>query len=373
MSKRQMIACTLGLAVAASAAAAAEPRTKPHILMDGIENWKAEMFCGNAGVRGFVQGPKLEGAASGIMAFDSRGNAYMACETFIQIVTPDGQARVLTGTPDVAGNSDGLPGQATFGNALDIALASDDLLYVADGASLTLRKIERRNGAWVTETVAGMPGVNGHRDGPGAQALFTTPFESLTVDEKGVVYLLDGDWLRKFENEVVTTLNAGSGYRNGPLAQALFQRSQGRQHGMTYDGQGHLYIADKLNMAIRKVDLKTREVTTIAGTLPDVPKDRPCDGPALEARFNSAGGPNMIFYNKVHDCLITRSDDETVIRIIKDGWMKTFGPAPGKNEELVGPWKDVAGGVPCGIDKDGNVYVMASCVRVVRCAKEVAK
>ncbi|MGQ9660838.1 MAG: hypothetical protein ACUVWX_00690 [Kiritimatiellia bacterium] len=273
----------------------------------------------------------------------------------------------------MAGNTDGPPEQATFGNAIDIALVNDNLLYVADAANLTLRKIERRNGIWYTETVAGIPGTNGHRDGPGQETLFTTPFDSLTVDEKGTVYLLDGDWLRKYENGAVTTLNAGSGYRNGPLAQALICRSQGRQHGLTYDGNGNLYIADKLNMAIRKVDLKKQEMTTIAGTLPDVPKDRPRDGLALEARFHPGGGPNMIFYNKRYDCLIARSDDEEVIRIIKDGWIKTFGPAPGRHTALVGPWKSVVGGVPCSVDEAGNVYVMGSqCIRRIRNLKGVA-
>ena len=370
MKARFLLMLLLGSASAALSAAE-EPKT---ILMDGIDDWRAEMFCGSPAVRGFVQGPKLQGAVPGILAFDSQGNAYAACETFIQIITRDGQARLLTGAPDIVGNTDGPPGKATFGNAIDIALVNDDLLYVVDAANLTLRRLQRRGGVWHTETVAGVPGVKGHRDGPGRQALFTTPFESLAADEKGVIYLLDGDWLRKYENGAVTTLNGGSGYRNGPLGQALFQRSQGRQHGLTYDGRGNLYLADKLNMAIRKVDLRKQEVTTVAGTPPDVPKDRPRDGPALEARFHPGGGPNMIFYNPVHDCLIARSDDESVIRIIKDGWMKTFGPAPGRHDALVGPWKAVSGGVPCGIDAAGSVYVMGSqCIRAVRCTKGAGK
>jgi hypothetical protein len=345
------------------------------ILMDGIDDWRAEVFAGNPKVRGFVQGPKLESAASGILAFDSQGNAYVACETFIEIITKDGQARVLTGAPGISGNTDGPPGKAAFGDAIDIALVNDNLLYVVDASSLTLRKIERRDGVWQTETVAGRPGVNGHHDGRGKEALFTTPFESLTVDENGVVYLLDGDWLRKFENGAVTTLNGGSGYRNGPLAQALISRSQGLRHGLTYDGNGNLYIADKLNMAIRKVDLKKKEMTTIAGVLPGEPKTMTRDGKALEARFHPGGGPNMIFYNAKLDCLIARSDDESVIRIIKDGFVKTFGPVPAaKDPPVTGQWKNTVGGAPCGVDKDGNVYVMGSqCIRVVSRAKGAEK
>jgi len=354
------------LVLALAAACARGEDASPCTLMDGIENWEARVFAGAPEIRGFVQGAKNECAVSGIMAFDSRGNAYVTGDHVIQIITPDGQARVLTGAPNLGGNSDGPPGQATFGLAIDLVLIDDALIYVVDAANLTLRRLTCREGVWHTETVAGTPGVNGHRDGPGRQALFTTPFDSITADETGAVYLLDGNWLRKFDKGVVTTLNAGSGYRNGPLAQALFQRSQGRQHGMTYDGKGNLYIADKLNMCIRKVDLKSREVSTLAGVLPGQPHAMPRDGPALEARFHSGGGPNMIFYNQAMDALIARSDDENSIRIIKDGWVKTFGPAPGKGKGLTGPWKDAIGGVPCGIDREGGVYVMgAQCIRLV--------
>ena len=349
----------------------------PFILMDGIDDWRAEIFCGNPAVRGFVQGPKLQGAASGIIVFDSQGNGYVACESFVQVVSKDGQARILTGQPDITGNTDGPPGVATFGNAIDIAIANDNLLFVADAANLTLRKIERRpDGRWHTTTVAGVPGVKGHRDGPGRQALFMSVFDSLTIDANGVVFLFDGDWIRTFDNGVVTTLNpeGGTGYENGPLTKARFAHSQGRQHGLTCDGKGNLYVADKVNMAIRKVDLTNSEVTTFAGVLPGLPKDRPRDGKALDARFHPGGGPNMIFYNARLDALICRSDDESAIRIIKDGYMKTFGPGPGKHEAEVGPWKDAAGGVPCGIDSDGNVYVMGSgCIRVVKQTKGTGK
>ena len=354
------------LLVIGAAALAADAQTT--ILMEDIDQWTARMYAGNPKVRAFVQGPKLETGLSGMLAFDSKGNAYAACETFIALLTADGQALLLTGQPGLAGNTDGPPGLATFGNAIDIAIAGDDVLYVVDAANLTLRKIERIDGVWQTRTVAGQAGVNGHRDGPGPQALFTSVFDSLTIDQDGVIYLFDGDWLRKFENGVLTTLNpeGGTGYVNGPLTKARFAHSQGRQHGLTCDGRGNLYVADKVNMAIRKVDLKKGEVTTFAGVLPGLPRTRPRDGKLLEARFHPGGGPNMIFYNKRLDSFICRSDDERVIRIIVGDEVRTFGPAPGKHTALTGPWKNCVAGVPCGVDAECNVYVLgAGCIRVV--------
>jgi len=354
------LACGAALVFAVTSAVAA-PTWIP---MDNVDAWHAKMFCGSPAVKWFVQGPKFEGGVAGIIRFDSRGTAYVPAGTFIQEIRGD-TVRVLTGAPDITGNTDGPPGAATFGNAIDLALVNDDLMYVVDAANFTLRRLERTDGVWVTTTVAGVPRVKGHRDGPGKQALFTNPFESIAVDEKGVVYVCDGDWLRRFEKGTVTTLNAGNGYVNGPLAKARFSRSQGRRGGMCYDGKGHLYIADKLNMAIRKVDLKKGEVTTIAGVLPGVKKTRPRDGKALDARFHPGGGPNMAFWNPVEQFLIVRSDDERGIRVIKDGWVKTFGGVPGRRRQRVGPWREVSGGVPYGADRWGNVYVSGGGIRIV--------
>jgi hypothetical protein len=357
------VACGVCAAVVVSPAGAG---TQPTILIDDIDRMTAEVFCGNAAVRDFLQGPKLEGGAAGIVVFDSKGVAYVACRTFIEVVA-GGQARILTGVPGTSGWTDGPPGAATFGDVEDIAIANDRLLYVADGANSLVRKIERKDdGVWHTETVAGVAGQSGHRDGPGRQALFTHPMESIAVDENGVVYVLDGDWLRKIEKGVVTTLNAGTGYQNGPLGQALISRGMAGRHALTYDGQGNLYIADKMNMDIRKVDLKAGWVSTVAGCLPGVPHDRPRDGPALDARFHPGGGPVTVFYNPKDQNLLVRSDDDgDRIRWIAGGQMKTFGPDPAKQRTAVtGPWRDCVGGAPCGVDREGNVYIIGS--RVIR-------
>ena len=357
----------VSLFVANVAVCPAASRQK-YILVEDVDQWQVDSYCGSRAVRHFLQGPKLEGARPGIMTFDGQGNAYVACGTFVQIVTRSGQVRILAGAPGVSGATDGAPWQATFTDAAVIESAGDDTLYVVDSGSFTLRKIEKRpGGQWYTQTVAGVPGRQGHRDGPGKQALFTTPFDSLAVDEKGVVYTLDGNWLRKVENGVVTTLNGGTGRRNGPLKQALFDRIMGGLQCLAYDGKGALYVGDRWGMAVRKVDLKKRLVTTVAGCLPDAKKGRPTDGPALDARFHPGGGPVAVFYNRTYDFVLCRSADEGGrIRRISGGWMKTFGPGPGKKTALVGPWRDCVGGNPCGVDAGGNVYIRgAGCIRVI--------
>ncbi|MHC4916986.1 MAG: hypothetical protein ACYTGB_16010, partial [Planctomycetota bacterium] len=129
--------CAAGLAVWLASA----PRAGAaggFVMADGLDRWRAEVFIGNPRVRRFLQGPKLDGGAGGILEVDSRGNAFVACGTFVQFVSAEGTARVLTGSPGVRGSTDGPPWKATFGDAVDIAMASDTLFYVADAANFTI-------------------------------------------------------------------------------------------------------------------------------------------------------------------------------------------------------------------------------------------
>jgi len=316
------------------------------VLAEDANEWREERFCGRP-TQFFIQGPKSEGARDGMLAFGADGEVYVACGTFIQRIGKDGTVRILAGTPGLVGNTDGPPWRASFGDACDIALADEKTLYVVDRVNFTVRRLKKmKGGAWHTETVAGVPGKMGHKDGPGKEALFAAPLDSLAVDEKGVVYVMDGNWLRKIENGVVTSLNAGTGRDDGPLAEAGFSRAMGSAGGLAYAGEGILFVADRWNMAIRRVDLKASEVTTYAGRLPGAAKGGPNDGTVFQARFHPGGGPCTIVYNPKEKCLLVKSADEKNIRRIKDGWVKTLA-AGGRAVQ----------GSPHGVDPDGNIYI----------------
>lgn len=326
------------------------------IFIDDINDWTVEWFCGNPRASGFVQGPRFESAVGGKIVFDKAGNGYVGGGTAIQFVPKTGPVRVLTGTSGVKGSTDGPPWKATFSGIRDIAISPDDVLYVCDGIDFTVKKVERKeDGLWHTETIAGVAGQKGHRDGPAKQALFSEPFDSIAVDNKGVVYVLAGDWLKKIEKGVVTTLNAGTGRADGPLAKAGFRRAMGGGQALAYDGGHCLYVADRWNQAIRKVDLERNEVTTVAGALPGEPWGGPHDGKVFEARFHPGGGPCQIVVNQRYGFLLVKAADEGGrIRWVADGWIKTFAPTRGT--ESVGPLAQVSGS-PCGVDSEGNVYL----------------
>jgi len=340
----------------------------PVIPVEDLDDWRVERFCGNPGNRGFVQGDRAETGSPGMMAFDSQGNAYVACGTFIEQIARDGKVRLVAGTPGITGHNDGPPAQATFGGACDVALADDATLYVIDGLNFTLRRLRKRDNLWHTETLAGQPGKQGHQDGQGTGVLFTAPFDSITMGPKGVVYLMDGDWLRRFENGAVVTLNAGRGRRDGPLAQAQFDRIMGAGHCLAWDGASNIYVADRWNMAIRKIDLDKNDVSTFAGRLPGAETGpAPRDGPVFDARFHAGGGPCTAFFNRKLGYLLVISADEGGMRRVHDGYIKTFGPLGSRSAPFTGNARQAAGGGPCGIDADGNVYIFGGdCIRVMK-------
>ncbi|MBA4387787.1 MAG: hypothetical protein C0404_07390 [Verrucomicrobia bacterium] len=361
-----------GLAISARAGSGAV------IFPDDLDQWQAQVVVGRPGNTSFIQGPAKEGgiAGTGHIAIDKAGNIYSACGTFIQVAGKDGTARVLAGSPGIGGCTDGAAEKATFASAIDIAIGPDGALYVVDEVNLALRKVAKQGDAWQVTTVAGVPGQRGHRDGPGNQALFDTPFDSVAVSDEGVVYTLNGNWLRKFEKGIVTTLNAGTGPANGPLAKAQFNRAMAGGAALSFGNEGELYVADRWNQAIRKVDFKKGEVTTVAGAEPGAKWGGPADGPALQARFHGGGGPYQVLYARKNNFLLAKSADEDTLRIIKDGKMMTFGFTGGADSRKAaeGPIRSLIGDyvAPVAEDAEGNIY-LGNCHSAGQMIRKVSK
>jgi hypothetical protein len=219
------------------------------------------------------------------------------------------------------------------------------------------------------ETIAGT-GERGHAGdgGPAAKATLSEPFHC-EVDRKGFLYVAEAGnhCIRKIDLKtgVITTV-AGTGKKGytgdgGPATAATFNEP----YAVVVSDAQDLYIADRLNAVVRKVDGKTGIVTTVAGT---GKKGYAGDGgPGTSAQLVE---PNDVFLDGKDGLLIADVGDWRVRRLdLKTGVITTFAgigrPAKagkGMPRDQVGDGGPASKAVIVGaravcVDGQGNTFI----------------
>ncbi|MFI5290786.1 MAG: hypothetical protein ACHQ17_14090, partial [Polyangia bacterium] len=216
-------------------------------------------------------------APQGLVADDQ---AVYVADTANQVIRKvelaTGVATTLAGASGQAGNTNGAATDARFNQPEALALdRTAQILYVADSNNRAIRAIDLASRAVATLSYDRAPG---------------DPFTSLNVPaglalDGGRLYIADygnDDVVALDPKAMVMTTVAGKqgvpGPTDGTGAQARFYGPQ----GIAADGQGNLYVADNVNDTIRKVEIATGKVTTLAGQ-PQTPGHD--DGVGAAARF----------------------------------------------------------------------------------------
>ena len=123
---------------------------------------------------------------------------------------------------------------------------------------------------WMMTTVVGT-GEKGFAGdgGPAAQALLNGPFD-VAFDAAGNLYFSDtfNCRIRRVDarSGVITTIagNGDKGYSGdgGPATQAALNEP----YGIALDRAGNLFVADRLNRRVRRIDAASGIIATLAGT-----------------------------------------------------------------------------------------------------------
>jgi len=146
--------------------------------------------------------------------------------------------------------------------------------------------------SWIITTIAGT-GERGYAGdgGPASRALLNGPFD-VGFDAAGNLYFSDtfNHCIRRVDarTEVITTL-AGCGERGysgdgGPATGARFNEP----YGIAVDRSENVYVADRHNHCVRRIDAATGRVTTFAGR--GAPGFSGDDGPAPRAAMVEPNG-----------------------------------------------------------------------------------
>ena len=199
------------------------------------------------------------------LSTDAAGNLYTG---YLSKVATDGTLSWFAGIGAPGFGGDGGPAAAATFLARQVVFDAAGNAYVADSGNNRVRKIAI--GGTVT-TIAGNGTFSNTGDGGPASAATIEGPEAIAVDAVGNVYAVAGSAIRKIDTTGKISRYAGA-YDSydapgvggtgdgGPAISALL----GNTAGLSLDGAGNLYLADRDHARVRKINA-AGTITTVAG------------------------------------------------------------------------------------------------------------
>jgi 6-phosphogluconolactonase (cycloisomerase 2 family) len=262
----------------------------------GIDSDGTHLFVTDTGNRAIRKVALVDGATSTVVHGASESSTFGAIRGIttdgvylyvadrsdavirkVEIAT--GAASALAGLEQTRGSADGVGTSARFNFPTGVTTDGTHL-YVADTLSYTIRRVDPVDGT--TTTIAGTAYEQGADDGVGESALFRAPV-GITTDGAHL-YVADygSNTIRRItiaDGMVTTIAGAPDSYGtfDGIATEARFDGPI----GITTDGSS-LFVTERDGQAIRKINLSTHEVSTLAG---DPGSMGAADGTGAQARF----------------------------------------------------------------------------------------
>ncbi|MBI4472668.1 MAG: SBBP repeat-containing protein, partial [Acidobacteria bacterium] len=224
----------------------------------------------------------LTSSGADVATVDVLGNIYGRSPGFSTLRMVAG-SYVESATITVIGVNSGLSGYGT--KAFEDRAGR---VYLVSAEEHILRRAETLKDT--PEIYAGVLRSPGLRNDLRLQSQFRNPFSAVFDYNEGSIYVSDSSnhVIRKIQpgtsGRVETFAGTGvAGYVNGPAAQAAFRDPQ----GLAMDNQGNLWVVDSGNHVIRRINVRTRAVETVAGRPGNAGRR---DGRGSEAQFNAPKG-----------------------------------------------------------------------------------
>jgi sugar lactone lactonase YvrE len=226
------------------------------------------------------------------VAFDADGNLFIADAKNHLVRRVDRRTKRITtvaGTGEPGYNGDGIAAvEAQLRNPKSVAVRGNRL-YIADSINERIRRVNLRTGVIRTVVGSGEKGYGGD-GGQARDALLNVP-QRIAFSRTGDLYIADAknNRIRRVDAETaIITTAVGDGQPaydgdGGPGDEA----SIATPRGVTVAGRW-LYVADSGNHVVRRMNLDSGVIRTVAGT--GVPGYAGDGGPAGEAELRGPRG-----------------------------------------------------------------------------------
>jgi hypothetical protein len=275
-----------------------------------------------------------------------------------------GVITTVAGTGKKGYSGDGGPAiKATLNEPYAVAVSRAGDLYIVDRLNAAVRRVDLGTGVITTVAGTGKPGYSGD-GGPAEKAQLREP-NDCCLDGKGGLLIADvGDGRIRRVDLVSGTIStfAGTGRHRGkvdrgkignggPADRAILVGAR----AVCVDGRGNTYVCEREGNAVRKIDSRGT-ITTLAGT----GAMGAADGPAAEATFN---GPKAIRCDGAENIYVVDTENHAIRRIdVKTLHVTTVAGGrkggEGDGGDAVKAGLDRPHG--CVIDTDGTLYIADS-------------
>jgi len=296
-------------------------------------------------------------------AFDAQGNLFLAEATNHCVRKVDKATGVITtvagtGSEGYSGDS-GPATQATFNQPYSLQIDGNGDIYIVDRLNSVIRKVDGVTGIITTVAGTGVAGYSGD-GGPGTAAQLKEPNDCF-LDGLGGLLIVDIQDQRirrlNLSNDIINTF-AGNGQKErtgdgGPAIEAGILGAR----AVCNDGQGNTYISEREGNGVRKID-STGRMSTIAGTGEGGYTGD--GGPALTSTW---GAPKALRCDQQGNILVVDTENHAIRKIdVSTGIVTTVAGGHKGGEGDGGDAVNAGMDRPHGADVDtqGNIYIADS-------------